>query len=385
MKKIIHTIIISSCLLLTGCWDRKEVNDIGLVLGVAIDKSEDNQIELTLQILIPRTAGSGQQGASGGGGSQSPMFSVKSVIGENIADAASKLEGKYSRTIFWGHCTMYIIGEELAKEEGIRKQLDFLLRHPEPRGRAYLYISKGKAANFLEKPPSLEPYTGEGLRKLSEKHIGIDTTLKDVSQMLSSDAKAGQMPFMNTQPEKEGEEGKQVITITETAILKNDKMVGYVDEYTTRGLLWLRNEGEVKAITVKLDKDQSVSIDPIRQSIKLVPAIENGKWKITGKISLDGNAIQNEATFDMMDPEIIKKVEKEAEKRIKQRINQTLNQIQKEMKVDVFGFAETFHRRFPRQWENVKNHWDDIFPEVEVTLDVNVKIRRSGLSTSSPH
>lgn len=35
-----------------------------------------------------------------------------------------------------------------------------------------------------------------------------------------------------------------------TAVLKKDKMVGQIDTKVTRGLLWLRNEIEVTAITI---------------------------------------------------------------------------------------------------------------------------------------
>lgn len=40
--------------LLSGCWDRREVNDTALVLGAAIDKEKGGGIRLTVQILIPK-------------------------------------------------------------------------------------------------------------------------------------------------------------------------------------------------------------------------------------------------------------------------------------------------------------------------------------------
>ncbi|WP_141430430.1 Ger(x)C family spore germination protein [Bacillus sp. 03113] len=386
IKIFILLLIISSSFLLTGCWDRKEVNDMALVLGVAIDKYKDKKIELTLQVLIPRSAASGGQqgsgGSGGGGGGGGPIALVRSVVGKNIADATSKLEGKFSRKIFWGHCKMYIIGEKLAKEEGIRRQMDFLLRHPEPRERAYLFVSHGKAADFLDPAPSLELYTGEGIRKLSEKRIGIEITVKDVEQMLTSDTKSALLPYMKMVPSKVGKKGKKAITITDTAIFKKDKMVGNIDEYATRGLLWLRNEIEVSAITVNLKNDEGISVDPIQQTVKLIPKIKKDKWGIIGKIDLEGMITQNETNLDMMNPSVIKRIEKEIEITIKQRINKALNQVQKEMKVDAFGFADAFHRQYPKQWEKEKNRWDEILPQIDVKIDIKAKVLRSGLSTT---
>lgn len=39
-------------LVLTGCWDRHELNNIGIVMGVVIDKSKDiGKIHMTLQMV----------------------------------------------------------------------------------------------------------------------------------------------------------------------------------------------------------------------------------------------------------------------------------------------------------------------------------------------
>ncbi|WKL04167.1 hypothetical protein Q0F98_13830 [Paenibacillus amylolyticus] len=52
-------------LFIAGCWDRKEINDIAFVIGVAVDKEDDNY-RSSLQIALPGQ--SGTTGSSGGGG-----------------------------------------------------------------------------------------------------------------------------------------------------------------------------------------------------------------------------------------------------------------------------------------------------------------------------
>ena len=129
---------------LSGCWDRVEINDLAIVTAAAIDETDDNQIELSLQVFIPKAIGSGggQGGGGGGGGGATTM--LRSQKGINISDALSKLQSEIPRKIFWGQCKVFIFGEKLAKE-GIQEQMDFFLRHPQPRERAYLYVSEGKA------------------------------------------------------------------------------------------------------------------------------------------------------------------------------------------------------------------------------------------------
>ena len=118
-----------------------EVNDLAIVTAAAIDKKDDNQIELSIQIFIPKTlsSGGGEAGRSGGG----KMTVIASQTGKNIAEALSKLQGKMPRKIFGEQYSVFIFSEKIAKQ-GIQEHMDFLLRHPEPRGRAYLYVSEGE-------------------------------------------------------------------------------------------------------------------------------------------------------------------------------------------------------------------------------------------------
>jgi spore germination protein KC len=387
-RKIIITftalLFFSASLLLTGCWDRRELNDIALVLGAAIDKSKDKKVELTVQVLIPRAAGGGQQGTGGGGGGgAAPQVLVRSAIGENMADAASKLQEKFPRRIFWGHCEAYIIGEKLAKEGGVHKQVDFIFRDREPRERAHLFVSHGKAAAILELNPPLERYLGEVLRKLSEMRIGVDTTVKDFEQMLTGDAGGAILPFIKILPQKHGEKKKETIAyMTGTAIFKKDKMVGQINDRVTRGLLLLRNQFKAGTVTVNPRKGETISLNSSREVTKLTPKIENGKWSITANVTIEGMIVQNGTDIDIMSPAITKRAENHLEKNMKRRIDQALKQVKEGMDVDAFGFADAFHRKYPREWEKVKDHWEDILPQVDVKTDINVHVLRTGLSTT---
>ncbi|GAA3318607.1 Ger(x)C family spore germination C-terminal domain-containing protein [Ectobacillus funiculus] len=52
------------------------------------------------------------------------------------------------------------------------------------------------------------------------------------------------------------------------------------------------------------------------------------------------------------------------------------------MNVDAFGFADAFHRKYPKQWNKVKDHWDDVLPQVDVNVDIKTRVKRPGLSTT---
>ena len=45
---------------------------------------------------------------------------------------------------------------------------------------------------------------------------------------------------------------------------------------------------------------------------------------------------------------------------------------------DIVDFSKEFYRKYPKQWKVVENHWDEVFSEVEVNINVKAHIRREG-------
>lgn len=351
------------------------MNDIAIVLGAAIDKAKGNNIKLAVQFLVPQAI----DGQQKGGGQKVLM---RSAIGQNLADAASKLQIQLPRKLFWGHCKVYIIGNGLAKGGKLKDQIDFIIRFPEARDQAYLFVSSGKAGKVLEFEPLSELHVGEGLRKISEMHLGVTTTAKDFEEEIVGDTRVVVLPLIKMIPAKKGEKGKTFPLISGAAIFKQNKMIGQIDTKITRGLLWLREEVEVNAITTNFQKGESISLEPLQQKTELFPIIENGKWKILVKIELEGSVIQNASTLEIKRPNITKKLEENVEKKVKQLINTTLNQVQIGLNADAFGFADAFHREYPKEWKKVKNQWDKVLSQVDVKIDVKARISRTGLSSA---
>jgi spore germination protein KC len=378
MKRILLLLSICvSILFLSGCWDRVEVNDLAIVTATAIDKSDDNQIELSIQIFIPKTVGSGggQAGGSGGG----KMTLSISQTGRNMADAFSKLQGKLPREIFWGQCKVFIFGEALAKQ-GIQEQMDFLLRHPEPRERAYVYVSEGKAKEILEIVPNLERYSAEVLREISNYRIGMQITVQDVDEMLTDIAQAAALPYVKikTQQPSEGKPIKYV-HIDGTAVFHKDQMVGTITEEETRGVLWLRDEIKGYTVSVEIEGEEGlVSLNPVSARVNLIPQIHNGKWKMTVNINTEGAIVQNETNLNFSDPKLLKKVESAYQKSIENRIEDVLKQIQHRLHTDIVDFSKEFYRKYPKEWKKNENSWEELFSEVEVNINVEAHIRREG-------
>jgi spore germination protein KC len=369
----------SSILLLAGCWDRAELNDLVLILAAGIDKKTDSTIELSVQVFVPKSADGGQ-GMVGVGGEGSSF--VRSAVGKSIADAMAKLQEKFPRRIFWGHTEVYIIGRKLA-EDDIRGSVDFMIRHPQVREGAYIFVSKDNAKEMLELMPPLERSSSEVLREMANSKTLLSVTLKDLIIDIGGDDQAFALPWIEKLPEEAGKAAHQTIPyISGTAIFKKGKLVNHINDKLTRGVQWIRNELDSAVATVHPeDTEGVVSMKLLRAQTELIPKIEDGIWKITVKGETEDDIIQNGTNLDLMNPEFTDMLEKYLRAAIDERIHLVLDEVQKKTKADIFGFANAFHRKYPKEFAEVKDRWDEILPEIEVSTEIEAHVRRPGMSS----
>lgn len=124
--------------LLSGCWDNRELSELGITSGSAYDW-ENNEWKATYQVINPSSGSSGM-GGSGGGSTSSPPFLTFTVKGRTIMEAIERSNLTSTREMFFSHSRITVIGESLAKH-GINQLLDLFLRKQDARETVYMFIS----------------------------------------------------------------------------------------------------------------------------------------------------------------------------------------------------------------------------------------------------
>lgn len=176
------------------------------------------------------------------------------------------------------------------------------------------------------------------------------------------------------------------MAINGTALFKDDKMVGWLNQEESRGLLWLRgqvNRGQIKFSLPEGSKGL-MSNEIYTAKTKIKPVVSNGQ--IIMKVKIDAETVVEEITADVpMDrPEDIKRLEQAQDQAIYREIQAALDAAQKQLQVDVFGFGEAIHREYPQQWQEMKPVWDELFPELQVELEIKSTILHTNLISRSP-
>src|SRR4051794_14201842 len=121
---------------LTGCWDKRELNELAISVALGIDKV-DGQYQVTAQVVQP-----GEVAAKKGGNGGSAPVTMYQEKGVTTFEAIRKMTTISPRKIYAAHLRIVVFSEELARE-GIGEALDLLSRDYELRTDYYLLVAKG--------------------------------------------------------------------------------------------------------------------------------------------------------------------------------------------------------------------------------------------------
>jgi len=367
-------------LALTGCWDSDEVNSLAIVTSAGIDRTKDGAIELILEIVAPQQqqqqSGTGQSsGQKGGKGTTI----VRYAIGDTAADAQGRLQWKLPRTIYWGQLQVLVVGEALARD-GLREQLDYLVRVNEIRLRVMPFVTQGKARDFFDSHFLLEQTKAGFLQSEAARVFHKPLTLGRLVQRLSSDDDAAVLPFINI-PEDRGDKGG-VPYIKGYAVFNQGRMVGTLTGNSFLATKWVTNQlkNHVETVNVGNESPARVTYTTLAAKSSLIPIRRNGEWQLNIRIESEINMIQNTSRLPMADPPNARLLEAAAAEHIREVVTQTVRDTQR-MHADIFAFGEAIKRRNPHEWSRLEPQWNRFYPEMDFRVEASVKLRRIGMNS----
>lgn len=373
--------------LLGGCWSRKEITEVAIILGTGVDWTAEDRIRLAVQIARPGGFGAGGEGGAGG---MEPPAWVVWAEGKTIEEAERYLAMKVPRDIYWGHSVILVFGEEMAKK-GTRMVTNFFQRSRQPREIMWLMVAKGEAKDLLATHSKLAKTSAQAAGFLTRMETGYAVQSREYAEMLASKGvqpvvtgveviEAGEAhgPGLGKNPPTNKE-----VQLSGVAVFKEDKLIGWLDMHETRGLLWLKGELKKGVVIVPSpgEPEKKVSIKIRRSSTKIVPEYDGENLRFNVMIKVEGDMVEQQSREDLAKPEKIKALESAMAGEIKNRAAVALEKAQWEYGVDIFGFGDAFHRKYKKEWRELKNRWDEEFSQSDVNIAVEAHIRGIGLFT----
>lgn len=361
---------------ITGCWDRKEMDDLALVMASGFDITDDGQLELTLQIALPTGIPSAVQ--TGGSGKKSVV--VLSTKGGSASEAAGLLQQQLSRVIYLGHRGVIVFGEEFARH-GLNQVLDTFSRLPESRYNGYVVTAYGSTAKeILNEPYQLELIPSIGINKIQASKVSFPVKIDEFLNTLSSQ---GRSPVTATIRIIHKDTDKETFSIDRAAVYRGNKLSGFLEPSELKLLRWWMGGTQGMRFTLQLEPEDeqykgTVVVELLQSGKKIRTTVKNGIPEIWVSFQASVRVTDNDTRLDLSSSNNMKRVETQFSKHIQTEFENMLTHVQKELKSDIFGIGEEIHIEHPYAWKKIRSKWTDIYPVVPVTVDVNIKIKQMG-------
>lgn len=371
IKSIVMIII--SAYLFTGCWNYREINNLSVVAGIAIDRNElDGKYEVTIEIVNIKK-----------GKDISNNSEYVTLCGDSLFDIIRNMISVSSRRLYFSHAKIVIISKELAKD-GLSKAIDWYIRDAETRTDIYLLISKEKTAKeVLMTKRNENMIVSFDLAKVIQNEKNVSTAPKvdlwDFLDILKQKEANTSLPLIFI--DKSGE--KEVPRIEGMAVIKDDKLVGMIDGDIAKYILFTTDEIKTGILVLGRKSSEPISFEIFKNRTKVKYKFDEGKMKV----QVFTDTIVSIAEYQTQQPfntsEEKEVIEKQLANMLEESIYNSINMIQKEYKSDIFGFGITLHKDYPKLWKELSDNWEYNFENLEVEVISKVQIKNSA-TTSKP-
>ncbi|MDP4108583.1 MAG: Ger(x)C family spore germination protein [Bacillota bacterium] len=365
----------------SGCLRSTEISDLPLTLGLGVDKSDDPAgFKIIAQIAKPSQLKNPASG--GGGGSSEPAYANFESGGETIFDAIRNLTKMIGDRIFASHSEVLLFGNGIARE-GMRDYIDFFLRNPDVRPSAYIIVTQSTVKEIMDLKPLLENVPVTSLKRiLKTQEFTSETakvTLIEFTSCLMSKTKSAVAPVAGVAENG----GKKAAFISGLAVFKNYKLAGTFNRKETRGLLWVLDKIKKGILNVPKKEDgKKIAIEIISSKCKAIPEIKGTKLRVHIKIREQGSLSEQPVGDDFISLDGLEYLKQAQADAIKDEIMSAFNK-SVELKTDPFGFGELLHKKYPKEWKNMEQYWDSLYPTIELVFDIKTSLVKTDAITKS--
>lgn len=376
MKKIL--VIISVILLTSGCYNYQELNDYAIATGMAIDYA-DGKYEVSM--LISNSPKSSSEASSGD--YQTVVYSGK---GDTIYDAIKEIGLISPKEIYFGHLSIVILSEELAKN-GINSSLEFLLQEPRSKKNFYVALAKDtKAKDVLSISTPLTDFPSETLAnniKVTNDLQGsvVSTNFNTLLYYIVND---GVNPVLNgfklIGNEEKGAKTtntetnlpKAYVKLTNLGIFKGDKLITWASKDESRGINIINdNIGELY-VQVKCDDGYIVIATEKMNVTKKV----DQKGNVTVNVNGDGAINEITCNIDLSKQNTMKQITQKVNKKVKSFAQKGIK-LSQDYKTDLFGIGLKYYQDYPKQFNKIKD-WDEYYANIDFKINVDINLNSTG-------
>ena len=370
-KRTVLFLLAAACLLpLCGCWDYRDIEDMSVAMGMAIDRTKDGDYLLTTEIAKPDEE-------------EAEAYRVEAK-GRTVAECMENTGKKLEKEVYWANVQVFVIGEEVAKE-GLLPLVDIAERQRELRPTLRLAVSKEETARELLETDGLstEIVSMElsGVLKNCEEKMSKASVpaLYEVVSDMAGGGKDVSLPALK----KVVNEDNETAELDGTAVFADKRLAGYLTDEESRALLFV--QGGVKGGTLVIEDPEiagaqrQVTLQIMRSATDIRPELTGTKPAVDVRIRAEAAVGENGAGTDYNARDTRERLERLAGEEVARSVEDLIRRVQLEYGADIFGFGSTVKDRLPGYWKRRGGGWSEAFKDLAVNVAAEVDILGSGL------
>ena len=372
MKKLLCLFIIMS-VLLAGCWDNKEVQDINYITALGIDYKEDQYI-IYVQMLdfatIARQEGTKQTETA-------PMW-VGRGTGSTLSDALIDLYTANQQRISWGHVTALVLGESVLVPERLSQVFDMTNRSQEIRYTKWIYGTKDSMEDLFTVSPFFQLSPLHSLLhepQESYRQVSFIRPIQFVNfiRLYREDAATVVLPSLHITTANWTENLKQhpLLEVNGAFLIQHQTLKGWMQRSDLAGIRWLSTPETRASLVVfsGIKAAGSIYLENPKSAIEIIREGEEVYYRI--KLNVDG-MVQN-----IYQKTRIGEMKKLTEASLREEIRNTFLKTAA-IHADPYQLGLQLRRADPKLWDELRKEKREMHQASLREIDVQVSLRYWG-------
>ena len=376
MKKVILLIFLT--FICTGCYNYKELNELGIVSAMGISKDGD-LYNLDIQLL--NVLDSEKSGLN-----KSPI-TVISGQGETIFEAARSMNRKTSKVFFLADVD-YVFLDQSVLNDGLDEIMDFLIR--DTRLSLNFLVVTSTENKSLDILSSISHFDTNSANNLYDAIMNSETRYGGINSLHVRElinnyyAKGKYTIFPNvyikdTRKSSENDsledsKSESYVEVKNMVFFKDKEAIELTDE-ETKGVNFLRNKIKNATLTIECDGGY-FTIETLESKMKLKSKLNIDQLNVKGSV---GAEIVYYGCKDNLDNVgVLKSISKKAEKEVESYITKAFNK-SKKYNYDFLGLGNYIYKNNYKYFDFENKDWNkDGLNKLNLKYNIDVSLYKQG-------
>ncbi|MDF2723164.1 MAG: Ger(x)C family spore germination protein [Paenibacillus sp.] len=374
MKRLGRIAIWLLCLLLlAGCWDIKNIQDINYVTCVGLDYT-DNGYKVYVQLLDFSTVAKTESGKPN---RSSPVW-VGSGEGETLIVAFNDLYRTSQLRLFYGQINSVVMSERLI-EHGLADVWEMLNRYYELRYTPWVFGTRDPLDQLLDVTPffNLSPLISllhQPLESYGQQSYIAPITVREFVTDFREPGSVTLLPSisMTTHNWKSDRKPQPLLDLNGIFVFQQETYKRWFDRSSLIGLRWMDSHTYRSPLLIRNDKGPIAVVSLENPKVDVTPHIANGTVTFDIEVKLAGYLSEK------LQPISETELKRQVELRVEEEIRQTYLEGRRS-NIDMYRLEHALYLKHVRQWKQLKAQ-DEIHltPESLQAVKVSVKLNHSG-------